>query len=55
MGPGGRLWEDFHDSGRAGNINNSISMPNYCDERYGDLGMYVNEVLSAWTEVWIGA
>ena len=51
MGPGGRLWEDFHDSGRAGNINSSTSTPNYCDEPYGVLGMYVNKVRSLWTEV----
>ena len=29
-------------------------MPNYCDEPYGDLVLYVNKVLSAWTEVWSG-
>jgi len=32
-------------------ICNSTSTPNYCDEPYCDLGMYVNKVLSAWTEV----
>ena len=35
----------------AGDICNSTSTSKYCDERYGDLGMYVNKVLSAWTEV----
>ena len=35
----------------AGDINNSTGTPKYCDERYDDLGMGVNEVLSAWTEV----
>ena len=30
---------------------NSTSTPNYRDEPYDDLGMYVNKVLSAWTEV----
>ena len=35
----------------AGDINSSTSTPKYCDEPYGDLGMYVNNVRSAWTEV----
>ena len=29
-------------------------MPNYCEEPFSDLGVYVNTVLSAWTEVWSG-
>ena len=40
---------------RAGDINNSTSMPNYRDGPYRGLGIYVNKVLSAWTEVWTGA
>ena len=35
----------------AGDINSSTSKPKYCDEPYADLGMDVNKVLSAWTEV----
>ena len=30
-------------------------MRNYCDEPYGDLVLYVDKVLSAWTEVWSGS
>ena len=36
----------------AGDIDNSTSMPNYCDGRYGNLGIYTNEDPSACTEVW---
>ena len=39
----------------AGDICNSISMMNYCDEPYSDLVLYANKVLSAWTEVWSGS
>ena len=49
------IWADFElfeIVGGAGDINISISMPNYCDEPYGDLVMYITKVLSAWTEVW---
>ena len=28
-------------------------MDEYCDEAYIHLGIYVNKLLSAWTEVWI--
>ena len=46
-----KIGQDF----RAGDINNSISMPNHQYGPYSDLGTYVNKVLSAWTEVWTGA
>ena len=36
----------------ASDINNSTSIPNYCAEAFGDLVLYVNKALSAWTEVW---
>ena len=55
LGPGGRDLGRFRDSGvsgRAGDIYNSTSTPNYCDEPYGDISAYVNDILSAWTEVW---
>ena len=35
-------------------MNSSILMDEYCDEAYIHLGIYVNKLLSAWTEVWIG-
>ena len=57
MVPGGRSGQIFEISeilGGAGDINNSISMPNYCNGPHGDLGVYVDKVLSAWTEVWTG-
>ena len=41
--------------GGAGDIHNSISMTNCCDEAYGDLVVYVNKVLSAWAEVLSGS
>ena len=43
---------DYEILSRAGDIYNSTSMPNYCDGPYIHLGVYVNEVPSAWTEVW---
>ena len=43
---------DFEVQGGAGDIKNSTSMTNYCDEPYGDLGICVNKVLSAWTQFW---
>ena len=55
LAPGGRIWADFEILrllGGAGDIYNSTSMPNYCDGPYIHLGVYVNEVPSAWTEVW---
>ena len=62
LGPQGRLtwltgvaiWAAFEILeilGGAGDIRNSTSTPKSCDEAYGDLGMYVNKVLSAWTEI----
>ena len=36
-------------------MNNSISMPNYCDGPYPRRLPYENTVSSAWTEVWTGA
>ena len=35
-------------------MNSSIRMDEYCDEAYIHLGIYVNKLLSALTEVWIG-
>ena len=52
--PGVAIWADFDIFEilvGAGDIYSSTSTPKYCDEPYGDLGMYVNKVLSAWTEV----
>ena len=51
----GQIFELFEILGGAGDIYNSSSTPKYCDEPYGDLGMYVNKVLSAWTLFWSGA
>ena len=51
----GSIWADFvifEIMGGAGDIYNSTSIPNYCDGPYIHLGVYVNEVPSAWTEVW---
>ena len=57
FGSRGSFWADFvifEIQGGAGDVYNSISTP-YCrDEAYGDLAVYVNKVLSAWTEVWSG-
>ena len=53
MAPGGRSWRFFLSTGGAGDIHNSISVLNYCDKPYGDLGMYVTNVPSAWIEVWV--
>ena len=52
--PGVAIWADFEIFkilGGAGDIHNSTRTSNYCDEPYGDLGMYVKKLLSAWTEV----
>ena len=58
MVPGGRDLDRFSRFlqilGGAGDINNSISMSNYCDGPYIHLLLYANKVLSAWTEVWTG-
>ena len=37
---------------RAADINNSISMPNYRNGPYLDLGMYAKKGSGAWAEVW---
>ena len=58
FGSRGSFWADFEIFeilGGAGDIYNSISMPNYCDGPYIHLGVHVNEVPSAWTEVWSGS
>ena len=44
----------FEILGGAGDINNSISMANYWDGPYRDLGICVSKVSRAWTEVWSG-
>ena len=52
------IWADFEIFevlGGAGDIYNSITTPNYCDEPYSALVRYVNKVLSALTEVWNGS
>ena len=54
----GSIWADFvifEIMGGAGDIYNSTSIPNYFDGPYIHLGVYVNEVPSAWTEVWSGS
>ncbi len=45
-------FEIFEILGGAGDIHNSTSIPNYCNEPCNDLGIYVNKVHSAWAEVW---
>ena len=40
---------------KTGDIDNSISMPNYCDEPHSNLGTYTKKGVSAWTEVWSGS
>ena len=58
MLPGGRsgqIFEIFEILGEAGDINNSISMPNYCNGPYIHLLPCTNKVFSAWTEVWSGS
>ena len=47
-------FEIFEILGGAGDINNSISMLNYCNGPYIRLLPCANKVLSAWTEVWSG-
>ena len=44
----------FEVLGGAGDINNSVSMTNYCDGPCLDLGVYVNKDSSFWIEVWTG-
>ena len=58
MVPGGRsgqIFEIFEFLGGAGDINNSTSMPNYCNGPYIRLLPCANKVLSAWAEVWSGS
>ena len=50
----GRIFEIFEILGGAGDINNSISISNYCNGPYIHLLPYTNKVFSAWTEVWTG-
>lgn len=47
IAPGVSIWEIFEFLDWAGDINNSISFPNYCDGPYSDPGTYVNEVIRA--------
>ena len=52
IGSRGSLWADFEEfeiPGGTGDTYNSTSMPIYCDGPYSHLGVYVNEVPSAWT------
>ena len=44
----------FEIVGGAGDINNSISAPNYCNGAYIRLLPCANKVFSVWTEVWTG-
>ena len=53
-GRSGQIFEIFEILGGAGDINNSTSMPNYCDGPFSNLLPYVSKVLSAWTEVQTG-
>ena len=50
----GRIFEIFEILGGAGDINNSISMSNYCNGPYIHLLPCTNKVRRAWTEVWTG-
>ena len=52
-GRSGQIFEIFEILGEAVDINNSTSLPNYRDGPYGDLNRYVNELRSAWAEVWV--
>ena len=54
-GRSGQIFEIFVILGGAGDINNSISMPNYCDGPYILLLPYVSKDLSAWAKVWNGS
>ena len=56
--PGVAIWTDFEffqNLVKAGDIYHSTTIPDYCDGPYIHLGVYVNEVPSAWTEVWSGS
>ena len=51
------FWADFRDFeilGAAGDINNSISMPNYWYGLLSDLLLCANKDPRAWTAVWNG-
>ena len=50
----GQIFEIFEILGGAGDINNSISMRNYCNGPYSDLLLCGNKDPSAWTTVWTG-
>ena len=46
------IWAIFEiPSERSGDINNSTSMPNYCNGPYHDLGVYVKPTSSVWVKV----
>ena len=45
----------FWSLGGSGDIYNSTSLPNSCNEPYSDLGTYTKKGISAWTEVTSGA
>ena len=47
----GQIFEIFVILGGAGDINNSISMPNHCNGPFSNLLPCANKVRSAWTEV----
>ena len=47
VGRSGQILSFFLILGKTGDKHNSISLPNYCDEPYNDLGTYLNMVLSA--------
>ena len=50
----GQIFEIFEILGGAGDVNNSISMSNYCNGPYIHLLPCANKVSGAWTEVWLG-
>ena len=58
MVPGGRDLDRFSRFfeilGGVGDINNSISMSNYCNGPYIRLLLYATKDPSAWTAVWTG-
>ena len=51
-GRSGQIFEIFEFLGGAGDINNSMSMLNYCNGPYIRLLPCANKEFSAWTEVW---
>ena len=58
-GSRGSIWANlfsfFYFLGKAGDIYNSIRMPNYWYGLYADLGMYTMKFPSSWTQVWFSA